>query len=61
MWILQNYTLRHAVGMTTEYLGVIISEGSIWMDPVRIAGIAEWPHAHQKSAVAIVLRLYQLL
>ncbi len=26
-----------------EYLGVIISEGSIRMDPVKIAGIAAWP------------------
>ncbi len=26
-----------------EYLRVIISEGSIRMDPVKIAGIAEWP------------------
>ncbi len=29
--------------METEYLGVIISEGSIRMDPVKIAGIAAWP------------------
>ncbi len=29
--------------LETEYLGVIISEGSIRMDPVKIAGIAEWP------------------
>ncbi len=29
--------------LKTEYLGVIISEGSIRMDPVKIAGIAAWP------------------
>ncbi len=29
--------------LETEYLGVIISEGSIRMDPIKIAGIAEWP------------------
>ncbi len=29
--------------LETEYLGVIISEGSIRMDPVKIAGIAAWP------------------
>ncbi len=29
--------------LETEYLGVIISEGSICMDPVKIAGIAAWP------------------
>ncbi len=28
--------------LETEYLGVIISEGSICMDPVKIQGIAEW-------------------
>jgi hypothetical protein len=25
-----------------EYLGLIISEGQIEMDPVKVAGIAEW-------------------
>ncbi len=29
--------------LETEYLGVIISEGSIQMDPIKIAGIAAWP------------------
>ncbi len=29
--------------LETEYLGVIISENSIHMDPIKIAGIAEWP------------------
>ncbi len=28
--------------LETEYLGVIISENSIRMDPVKIAGMAEW-------------------
>ncbi len=32
-----------------EYLGVIISEGSIRMDPVKIAGIAEWPVPAKKQ------------
>ncbi len=31
-----------------EYLGVIISENSIRMDPVKIAGIAEWPTPTKK-------------
>jgi len=26
-----------------EYLGVIISEGKVEMDPVKVAGVAEWP------------------
>ncbi|SJL09565.1 uncharacterized protein ARMOST_12945 [Armillaria ostoyae] len=28
--------------LETEYLGVIISEGQVRMDPVKLAGIAEW-------------------
>ncbi len=32
-----------------EYLGVIISEGSIRMDPVKIARIAEWPMPAKKQ------------
>ncbi len=31
-----------------EYLGVIISEGNIRMDPVKIAGIAAWPMPTKK-------------
>lgn len=27
----------------TEYLGMIISEGSVEMDPAKVAGIMEWP------------------
>ncbi len=34
--------------LETEYLGVIISENSIRMDPVKIAGIAEWPTPTKK-------------
>jgi hypothetical protein len=29
--------------MTIEYLGLIISEGEICMDPVKVAGVTEWP------------------
>ncbi|SJL12751.1 uncharacterized protein ARMOST_16182 [Armillaria ostoyae] len=35
--------------LETEYLGVIISEGSIQMDPVKLAGIAEWPVPTKKK------------
>ncbi len=35
--------------LETEYLGVIISEGSICMDPVKIAGIAKWPVPTKKQ------------
>ncbi len=34
--------------LETEYLSVIISENSIHMDPVKIAGIAEWPTPTKK-------------
>ncbi len=35
--------------LETEYLGVIISEDSVRMDPVKIAGIAEWPTPAKKK------------
>jgi hypothetical protein len=28
---------------SVEYLGVIISEGKVEMDPVKVAGVADWP------------------
>ncbi len=35
--------------LETKYLRVIISENSIHMDPVKIAGIAEWPMPTKKQ------------
>ncbi|SJL04701.1 uncharacterized protein ARMOST_08071 [Armillaria ostoyae] len=35
--------------LETEYLGVIISEGQVCMDPVKLAGIAEWPTLTKKK------------
>ncbi len=35
--------------LETEYLGVIISEGSIRMDPVKIKGILDWPVLTKKK------------
>ncbi len=35
--------------LETEYLGVIISEGSIRMDPVKIKGILNWPVPTKKK------------
>ena len=29
--------------LEVEYLGVIVSEGKIWMDPVKVEGIMDWP------------------
>ncbi len=41
--------------LETEYLGVIISEGSIHMDPVKITGIAEWPVPTKKVQLQSLL------
>ncbi|SJL03629.1 uncharacterized protein ARMOST_06986 [Armillaria ostoyae] len=35
--------------LETEYLGVIISKGSICMDPIKVAGITEWPIPTKKK------------
>ncbi len=35
--------------LETEYLGVIISKGSIHMDPVKIKGILDWPVPTKKE------------
>ncbi|SJL09283.1 uncharacterized protein ARMOST_12660 [Armillaria ostoyae] len=35
--------------LETEYLGVIISKGQVRMDPVKLAGIAEWPTPTKKK------------
>jgi hypothetical protein len=29
--------------MTMEYLGLIIQEGKLSMDPVKLSGIKDWP------------------
>jgi len=36
---------------TIKYLGVIISHNSIAMDPVKIAGVTEWPALTNKKEV----------
>jgi len=36
---------------TIEYLGVIISHNSVVMDPVKIAGVTEWPTLTNKKEV----------
>ncbi len=41
--------------LETEYLGVIISENSIRMDPVKIAGIAEWLMPTKKRELQLFL------
>jgi hypothetical protein len=39
-----------------EYLGVIISHNSVSMDPVKVAGVAEWPEPTNKKEVQSFLR-----
>jgi len=34
-----------------EYLGLIISENRVEMDPVKVAGVAEWPEPSNKWEV----------
>jgi hypothetical protein len=34
-----------------EYLGVIISHNKVEMDPVKIAGVADWPMPSNKKEV----------
>lgn len=34
-----------------KYLGLIISEGKVEMDPVKVAGVAEWPEPMNKKQV----------
>ena len=28
---------------TVEYLGLVLSEGRVEMDPIKIAGVRDWP------------------
>ncbi len=44
--------------LETEYLGVIISEGSICMDPVKIQGIVEWPVPMKKQQLRVIPRFH---
>lgn len=39
-----------------EYLGLIISKGKVEMDPVKVAGVAEWPAPRNKKEVQSFLR-----
>jgi hypothetical protein len=44
-----------------EYLGVIISHNKMEMDPVKIAGVADWPTPSNKKKGAIIHRLHEFL
>ena len=38
-----------------EYLGVVISQDSIMMDPAKVAGVSEWPTPTTKKEVQLFL------
>ena len=40
---------------SVEYLGVIVSHNSIKMDPVKVAGVAEWPVPSNRKEVQLFL------
>jgi hypothetical protein len=40
---------------TIEYLGLIVSEGEIHMDLVKIVGVMEWPTPTMKKEVQSIL------
>ena len=37
--------------LSVEYLGVIVSHNSVKMDPVKVAGVAEWPVLSNRKEV----------
>ena len=39
-----------------EYLGVIVSEGTVEMDPVKVSGVSEWPEPRNKREVQSFVR-----
>ncbi|SJK99926.1 uncharacterized protein ARMOST_03237 [Armillaria ostoyae] len=41
--------------LETEYLRVIISKGSICMDPIKVMGITEWPVSTKKKELQLFL------
>ena len=43
-----------------EYLGVIVLEGQVEMDPVKVSGVAEWPTLEQEGG-SILCWVHQLL
>jgi len=44
-----------------EYLGVIISQNSVKMDPVKVVGVMEWPTPSNRKEVQFLPGHYQLL
>jgi hypothetical protein len=44
-----------------EYLGIIISYNKVEMDPVKIAGVADWPTPSNKKGGTVFRQLHQFL
>ena len=38
-----------------EYLGLVISENKVFMDPVKVTGVREWPTPENKTDVQAFL------
>jgi hypothetical protein len=61
MWIVLERLQKHKLflwhnkcefkQMSIKYLGLIISKGEIHMDPVKVAGVTEWPTLTKKKEV----------
>ena len=43
-----------------EYLGVVISQNSVMMDPAKVAGVSEWPTLTAKKEVQLFLGFVNL-
>ena len=41
--------------LSVEYLGVVISHNLVKMDPVKVAGVAEWPIPSNRKEVQLFL------
>ena len=37
--------------LKVEYLGLILSQGKVAMDPVKVAGVHDWPVPHRRLFV----------
>src|SRR5882724_8078709 len=46
---------------TVEYLGLILSEGRVEMDPVKVAGIRNWPTLRNVTEVQSFIRFVKFL
>jgi hypothetical protein len=45
----------------TKYLGMIIGNRQICMDPTKVQAISEWPNPKKQKGTTTVLRIYEFL